>query len=167
MGPRSDCRPTDAEFEIVDIADFNLPILDEAYPAAYQNDHTKAFSAKIAEFDGYIFIVAEYNHSISGALKNALDYPNVEFNNKAAGFVSYGSKSGARAVEHLRGIASELQLAHVRNQVMFSIFTDVENFTTFKPTEQSSAALDPMRDQLLLWTRAMEFARSEALVTAG
>ncbi|WP_104044456.1 NADPH-dependent FMN reductase [Arthrobacter sp. ZGTC412] len=161
---------TDAEFEIVDIADFNLPILDEAYPAAYQNyqnDHTKAFSAKIAEFDGYIFVVAEYNHSISGALKNALDYLNVEFNNKAAGFVSYGSKGGARAVEHLRGIASELQLAHVRNQVMFSIFSDVENFNTFKPTEQSAAALAPMLDQLILWTRAMEFARSEALVTAG
>ncbi|CCQ44434.1 NADPH-dependent FMN reductase family protein [Pseudarthrobacter siccitolerans] len=161
---------TDAEFEIVDIADFNLPVLDEAYPAAYQNyqnDHTKAFSAKIAEFDGYIFIVAEYNHSISGALKNALDYLNVEFNNKAAGFVSYGSKGGVRAVEHLRGIASELQLAHVRNQVMFSIFSDVENFNTFKPTEQSAAALAPMLDQLILWTRAMEFARSEALVTAG
>lgn len=161
---------TDAEFEIIDIADFNLPILDEAYPAAYQNyqnDHTKAFSAKIAEFDGYIFVVAEYNHSISGALKNALDYLNVEFNNKAAGFVSYGSKGGARAVEHLRGIASELQLAHVRNQVMFSIFSDVENFNTFKPTEQSAAALAPMLDQLILWTRAMEFARSEALVTAG
>lgn len=161
---------TDAEFEIVDIADFNLPVLDEAYPAAYQNyqnDHTKALSAKIAEFDGYIFIVAEYNHSISGALKNALDYLNVEFNNKAAGFVSYGSKGGVRAVEHLRGIASELQLAHVRNQVMFSIFSDVENFNTFKPTEQSAAALAPMLDQLILWTRAMEFARSEALVTAG
>ncbi|WP_458782224.1 NADPH-dependent FMN reductase [Arthrobacter sp. D3-16] len=158
------------EFEVVDIADFNLPILDEAYPAAYQNyqnEHTKAFSAKIAEFDGYIFVVAEYNHSISGALKNALDYLNVEFNNKAAGFVSYGSKGGARAVEHLRGIASELQLAHVRNQVMFSIFSDVENFTTFNPTEQSAAALAPMLDQLILWTRAMEFARSEALVTVG
>ena len=82
----------------------------------------------------------------------------------SAGFVSYGSKGGVRAVEHLRGIASELQLAHVRNQVMFSIFTDVENFETFKPTEQAASALTPMLDQLLLWTRAMEFARSEALV---
>jgi NAD(P)H-dependent FMN reductase len=161
---------TDAEFEIVDIADFNLPVLDEPYPAAYQNyqnDHTKAFSSKVAEFDGYVFVVAEYNHSISGALKNALDYLNAEFNNKAAGFVSYGSKGGVRAVEHLRGIASELQLAHVRNQVMFSIFSDVENFQTFKPTEQAASALTPMLDQLLLWTRAMEFARSEALVSAN
>jgi NAD(P)H-dependent FMN reductase len=161
---------TDAEFEIVDIADFNLPVLDEPYPAAYQNyqnDHTKAFSSKVAEFDGYVFVVAEYNHSISGALKNALDYLNAEFNNKAAGFVSYGSKGGVRAVEHLRGIASELQLAHVRNQVMFSIFSDVENFQTFNPTEQAASALTPMLDQLLLWTRAMEFARSEALVSAN
>lgn len=160
----------DADFEVVDIADFNLPILDEPHPAAYQNylnDHTKEFSAKIAEFDGYIFVVAEYNHSITGALKNALDYLNVEFNNKAAGFVSYGSKGGARAVEHLRGIASELQLAHVRNQVMFSIFSDVENFKTFKPEQRSASALTPMLDQLILWTRAMAFARSEKLTVAS
>ncbi|UVJ40152.1 NADPH-dependent FMN reductase [Arthrobacter sp. CJ23] len=161
---------TDAEFEIVDIADFQLPVLDEPYPAGYQNyqnSHTKAFSEKINEFDGYVFVVAEYNHSITGALKNALDYLSVEFNNKAAGFVSYGSMGGARAVEHLRGIASELQLAHVRNQVMFSIFTDFENFSTFTPSETAASGLNPMLDQLVLWTRAMEFARNEALVAAN
>lgn len=95
-----------------------------------------------------------------------MDYLNVEFNNKAAGFVSYGSKGGTRAVEHLRGIASELQLAHVRNQVMFSIFSDVENFSLFRPTDQSASGLTPMLDQLILWTRAMEYARSEALAEA-
>lgn len=158
-------RP-EAEFELVDIAQWNLPLLDEAMPAGFQqyaNPHTQSWAAKIAEFDGYIFVTPEYNHSISGSLKNAIDYLSVEWNNKAAGFVSYGSMGGARAVEHLRGIASELQLAHVRNQVMFSLFTDFENFSEFKPTDQSASAMDPMLDQLLPWTRAMQSLREEAM----
>ncbi|GLB65585.1 MULTISPECIES: NADPH-dependent FMN reductase [Arthrobacter] len=161
---------TDAEFELVDIADFNLPLLDEAYPAAYQNyqnDHTKAWSAKISEFDGFIFVTAEYNHTLTPALANALSYLNVEFNNKAAGIVSYGSMGGARAAEHLRNVLSELQIAHVRNQVMFSLFTDFENFSEFKPTEQNAGTLAPMLDQLIPWTRAMEAVRAEAAVASN
>ncbi|MGW6175041.1 NADPH-dependent FMN reductase [Arthrobacter sp. NPDC055138] len=157
---------TDAEFEVVDIADFNLPLLDEAYPAAYQNyqnDHTKTWSAKIAEFDGFIFVTGEYNHTVTPALTNALSYLNVEFNNKAAGIVSYGSMGGARAAEHLRNILSELQIAHVRNQVMFSLFTDFENFADFKPTEQNAGTLAPMIDQLVPWTKAMESVRAAAV----
>ena len=161
---------TDAEFELVDIADFNLPLLDEAYPAMYQNyqnDHTKAWSAKINEFDGFIFVTGEYNHTLTPALANALSYLNVEFNNKAAGIVSYGSMGGARAAEHLRNVLSELQIAHVRNQVMFSLFTDFENFSDFKPTEQNAGTLAPMLDQLIPWTRAMEAVRAEAAVAAS
>jgi NAD(P)H-dependent FMN reductase len=161
---------TDAEFELVDIADFNLPLLDEAYPAAYQNyqnDHTKAWSAKISEFDGFIFVTAEYNHTLTPALANALSYLNVEFNNKAAGIVSYGSMGGARAAEHLRNVLSELQIAHVRNQVMFSLFTDFENFSEFKPTEQNAGTLAPMLDQLIPWTRAMEAVRAETAVASN
>ncbi|QTG79421.1 NADPH-dependent FMN reductase [Arthrobacter crystallopoietes] len=161
---------TDAEFELVDIADFNLPLLDEAYPAMYQNyqnDHTKAWSAKINEFDGFIFVTGEYNHTLTPALANALSYLNVEFNNKAAGIVSYGSMGGARAAEHLRNVLSELQIAHVRNQVMFSLFTDFENFSEFKPTEQNAGTLAPMLDQLIPWTRAMEAVRAEAAVAAS
>ncbi|MFT4470313.1 NADPH-dependent FMN reductase [Arthrobacter sulfonylureivorans] len=157
---------TDAEFEVVDIADFNLPLLDEAYPAAYQNyqnDHTKTWSAKISEFDGFIFVTGEYNHTVTPALTNALSYLNVEFNNKAAGIVSYGSMGGARAAEHLRNILSELQIAHVRNQVMFSLFTDFENFADFKPTEQNAGTLAPMIDQLVPWTKAMESVRAAAV----
>ena len=108
----------DVEFELVDLADFNLPVLDEpnlAGMAKYTKDHTKAFSKKIAEFDGYIFVTGEYNHTIPGALKNALDYLYVEWNNKVAGFVSYGSAGGSRAVEHLRQVMAELQVADVRH----------------------------------------------------
>ena len=160
----------DAEFELVNVADFNLPLLDEAYPAMYQNyqnDHTKTWSAKISEFDGFIFVAHEYNHSAGPVLVNALSYLNAEFNNKAAGFVSYGSMGGVRAVEHLRGVLSELQVAHVRNQVMFSLFADFENFSEFKPTEQSASTLAPMVDQLVVWTRAMEAVRTEQLAVAS
>src|SRR3989442_14198864 len=98
-------KRTDAEFEVVDIASFNLPLLDEPMPpmfGQYSHDHTKAWSAKIASFDGFIFVTPEYNHATSGALKNAIDFLYNEWVNKAAGFIGYGATSGARAVENLR-----------------------------------------------------------------
>src|SRR5688572_7966133 len=105
---------TDAEFELVDLNDFALPHLDEAVPASmgqYANAHTKAWAQKVDSFDGYIFVTPEYNHSTSGALKNAIDFVYAEWNNKAAGLVSYGSAGGTRAAEHLRLILAELQVA--------------------------------------------------------
>src|SRR5258705_77039 len=94
-----------AEFELVDIKDFNLPLLDEPMPpimGQYSKPHTKAWAAKIGSFDGFVFITPEYNHGTSGALKNAIDFLFREWNDKAAGFVSYGGAGGARAVEQLR-----------------------------------------------------------------
>ncbi|MET4925349.1 NAD(P)H-dependent oxidoreductase [Streptomyces sp. PSRA5] len=158
-------RRTDAEFELVDIAEFELPHLDEAVPPTmgqYAHAHTLAWSAKIASFDGYLFVTPEYNHSTSGALKNAIDFLYGEWNNKAAGFVSYGSVGGTRAVEHLRLIMSELQVATVRAQVALSLFTDFENFSTFKPGEHQKAALDTTLDQLVSWTKALRTVRTDA-----
>src|SRR5262245_62057234 len=97
---------TDAEFEIVDVRDYNLPLLDEPIPPSrgqYNNPHTRTWSAKIDSFDAFVFVTPEYNHSTSAALKNAIDFLFREWNNKSAGFVAYGSAGGARAVEHLRG----------------------------------------------------------------
>ncbi|CAM2785959.1 NADPH-dependent FMN reductase [Prescottella defluvii] len=159
----------DADYELVDIADYALPVLDEPYPAGmqnYQHEHTKNWSAKIAEFDGYIFVTGEYNHSVTPALANAISYLNAEFANKAAGIVSYGSAFGVRAVEHLRGMLSELQVAHVQKTGMFSLFTDFENFSTFAPTELQAASLAPVLDQLVPWTRAMKSVRESAMATA-
>lgn len=152
----------DAEFELVDIADFDLPLLDEGMPAAYSQyskDHTKKWSAKISEFDGFVMVTPEYNHSTSGALKNALDYLSLEWNNKAVGFVSYGSATGVRAVEHLRQIVGELQMADVRQQVMFSLFTDFENFSVFKPAEGKEDDVNAQLDQLIPWTNALKTIR--------
>ena len=159
----------DAEFELVDIADFNLPLLNEAVPAAYQSyghEATKEFSARIDEFDGFVFVTPEYNHSIAPALANALSYLNAEFANKAAGIVSYGSAFGVRAVEHLRGILSELQVAHVQKTGMFSLFTDFKDFSEFTPTERQAASVDPMLDQLVIWAKALEPVRAAVSVAA-
>lgn len=154
---------TDAEFEVVDIADFDLPIWDEEIPPSFgkgTKPHTVAWSSKMEEFDGYVFVTAEYNHSVTGALKNALDYLYVELNNKAAGFVSYGSAGGARAVEHLRGILSEQQVAHVRNVVAMSLSTEFTNYTEFTPGASATASVTPMLDQLVVWSRAMAAVRA-------
>ena len=157
-------RREDAEFEIVDIADFALPVWDEPVPPTWapggSSTQSKAWSARMDEFDGYVFVVSEYNHSITGALKNAFDYLGPELKDKAASFVSYGSAGGARAVEHLRGILSEQGVAHVRNNVPMSLFTDFENFSVFTPTEPASAAVEPMLDQLIAWTKAMQAVRA-------
>jgi NAD(P)H-dependent FMN reductase len=148
-----------ATYELVDLADFPLPHLDEAVPPSagqYANDHTKAWAAKIAKYDGFVFVSPEYNHSTSGVLKNAIDYLYAEWNNKAAAFVSYGSLGGARAIEHLRAISSELQIAHVRQQLSFSLFTDFENFSTFAPGPQHTDAAQAMFGQLEAWAGALK-----------
>src|SRR3954462_1948767 len=98
-------KRSDAIFELVDIKDFNLPLLDEPVPPSmgqYSKEHTKKWAAKIATFDGFVFVTPEYNHGTSGALKNAIDFLFAEWNDKAAGFVGYGSMGGARAIENLR-----------------------------------------------------------------
>ena len=84
-------------------------------------DHTKRWGETIAAYDGFVFVTPEYNHSISGALKNAIDFVYHEWTNKAAGFVSYGTTGGVRAVEHLRGIMAEVQVADVRAHVSMSL----------------------------------------------
>lgn len=151
------------DVELVDIADYDLPLLDEPAPPSlgnYSQEHTKKWAAKIAEADGFIFVTPEYNHSVPGSLKNAIDFIYAEWNNKAAGFVSYGSASGVRAVEHLRGIAAELQVATVRAQVMFNLAQDFENYSVLKkPGEHHEHGAATMLDQLEAWAGALKTVR--------
>ena len=152
----------DAKFEVVDITDYELPIYDEPIPPSfgqYEKPHTRAWAEKIASFDAYVIVSPEYNHGPSGALKNAIDFVYGEWNNKAAGFVSYGSAGGARAVEQLRLVMAELQVATVRAQVMLSLFTDFENFTVFKPDPRHEPEVHAMLDQLVSWGGAFKTLR--------
>jgi NAD(P)H-dependent FMN reductase len=149
----------DAEFALIDLADINLPLLDEGVPpivGQYANQHTKDWSAVVAGFDSYVFVAPEYNHSISGGLKNAIDFLYAEWNNKAAGFVSYGSAGGVRAVEHLRLVMAELQIATVRAQLTLNAYTDFENFSDFKPTERHADTLNGVFDQVIAWGTALK-----------
>jgi NAD(P)H-dependent FMN reductase len=146
----------DANYEIVDIVNFQLPFLgttDGTEPGI------AAWNEKLANLDGFVFIVQEYNHSITGALKNALDFAREAWNNKAAGIVSYGSTGGARAAEHLRGIMGELMIADVRVHPTLSLFTDFENFTTFKPAELHLKNVNDMIDQVIAWSGALKTLR--------
>jgi NAD(P)H-dependent FMN reductase len=108
-----------------------------------------------------VFIAPEYNHGIPAAVKNAIDYMFAEWNNKAAGFVRYGSAGGARAVEQLRLVMGELMVATVRAQVMLSIFTDFERFSVFKPGAGRDTEVNTMLDQVIAWGRALKAVRSK------
>lgn len=146
----------DANYEIVDIADFNLPFLgttDGTEPGI------AAWNEKLAGLDGFVFIVQEYNHSITGALKNALDFAREGWNNKAAGIVSYGSTGGARAAEHLRGICGELKIADVRTHPTLSLFTDFENGSEFKPQALHLDNVNGMLDEVVSWSGALKTIR--------
>src|ERR1700738_5357440 len=155
-------KRTDAEFELFDIKDFNLPLLDEPAPpimGQYSKPHTKAWAAKIDTFDAYVLVTPEYNHGISGALQNAIDFLFAEWNNKAAGFVSYGGASGARAVEQLRLVLAGVAIAPVRHQGLLSLFTDFENFSVFKPGPTKEQSVNDMLDQVIAWGGALRTLR--------
>ena len=154
---------SDADFELVDIAEYGLPLLDEPMPPSfgrYSRAHTRRWAAKIDSFDAYVFVTPEYNHGIPAALKNAIDYLFLEWNNKAAGFVSYGSMGGVRAVEQLRLVMAELMVADVRSQVRLSMFTDFENFSVFRPSPAHNEDLSELLDEVIAWGTALKRVRS-------
>jgi NAD(P)H-dependent FMN reductase len=155
-------RRNDAAYELVDIKDFDLPLLDEPTPPAmgrYQQPHTKHWAAKVASLDAFVFVLPEYNHGIPAALKNAIDFLFAEWKHKAAGFVSYGGAGGARAVEQLRLVLAEVHVATVRAQVLLSLLHDFENFTTFKPEPHHEKHVGTVLDEVMAWSGALERLR--------
>jgi NAD(P)H-dependent FMN reductase len=158
-------KRNDLDFEIVDLRDYNLPLFAEAASPAYappKNDEARRWGARLAGLDGLIFVTAEYNRSITGALKNALDYAYKEFNRKPAAFVGYGGVGGARAVEQLRLITVELQMAPTRGGVHISM----EPFVAVMKGEKTLADFDhlntganTMLDEFAWWVHALKAAR--------
>ena len=140
------------EFEIVDVAEYNLPFMGTATPNTKWNE-------KINELDGYIFVAQEYNHGMAASMKNAIDSARDEWFNKAAGIVSYGSAGGVRASEQIRLVLGEQKVADVRTNPAFNLFTDFENFTTFNPGEHMEPGINDMLDELILWSEAFKTIR--------
>jgi NAD(P)H-dependent FMN reductase len=156
---------TDAEYEFLDLRDYPMPFFDEVASNLYaptQNEVAVRWQKKLAEFDGYVIVTAEYNRAPTAVLKNALDYAYPEWNRKAVGFVGYGSVGAARAVEQLRTIAIELQMAPIRTAVHIQ-------GADFMGAWQQGAALEDMAhlqpgvtamlDELTWWTNALKTAR--------
>ena len=158
----------DAEFELVDLRDHPLPHLDEPNRPSlgqHANDHTKEWAKKIGAFDGFVIVTPEYNHGTSGVLKNAIDYLYAEWQNKAVGFVSYGSVGGARAAEQLRLVAGSLKMADVRQQVALSMITEFEDLSVFKPGDYNVGALHTLLDEVIAWSTALAPLRHPAIAT--
>lgn len=155
-----------AKFELVDLVEFNLPMYAEPISAAYSQDYQTPeaipWSKKIAELDGYVFVCPEYNHGITSALKNAIDYLYIEWNNKAAGIVSYGSAGGVRAAESLRIIMAELQVATVRSHPAMSLFTDFIKMKEFNPAAVHEKSVHVMLDQVIAWSTALQPLRTKS-----
>ena len=160
-------KRTDLAFEIIDLRDYPMPFFDEIASNAYvpsSNAVARAWQEKIASLDGFIFVTAEYNNSITAALKNALDYAYPEWNRKAAAFFSYGSAGGARAVQHLRDICVELQMAPVRQSVLImgkDFYPIMNGERQVKDLDQLEGQVDAMLDQLSWWTGALKRARKQ------
>ncbi|WP_428909951.1 NADPH-dependent FMN reductase [Niallia sp. Krafla_26] len=156
---------TDATFELVDIKDYHLPRYNESIPAImskdYQTPEAKPWSEKIDSLDGFVFVLAEYNKGITSGLKDAIDYLYQEWNNKAAGIVSYGSTLGVSAANELRLILSVPKVATVGTQVGMNLFTDFEDMSKFNPAPFHKDTLNTLFDEVIAWSTALKTIRTE------
>ena len=157
---------TGAEFELIDLADVNLPFLNESVPALqaqYEHEHTKAWSKVIAEADGFVFVTAEYNHGYTALLKNALDYLYHEWNHKPVAFLSYGAAAGgARAVEQLREVVGHLGMYDITEHVIMpDYYLQQDEAGVYQFTERHHHAATTMLQRLVFWADKMQMARAE------
>jgi NAD(P)H-dependent FMN reductase len=163
----------DMSVEVVDLREYPMPFFDEVASNAWapsQNEVAQRWQRKVAEFDGYIFVSAEYNRGVPAVLKNALDYAYPEWNKKPAAFVGYGSVGAARAIEQLRLIAIELQMAPIRTGVhlqgadFMAVWKGEKDIAELSYLRQNAS---DMLDQLVWWTHALRAAREQPAISAA
>jgi NAD(P)H-dependent FMN reductase len=163
----------DFDVEVVDLKDYPMPLFaEEASPlyAPSKNEVARRWQAKLAEFDGFIFTAAEYNHGPTAVLKNALDYVGPEWSNKPVAFVGYGGVGGSRAVEQLRLHAIELQMAPIRSAVHVLLpdyLAVVKEGKKLGDLDHLNQTAWQMLDQLAWWTAALKAAREKSLRQAA
>lgn len=158
-------KKSGVELEVLDLRDYPMPFFNEpnspsmSQPEKYTDESAKAWAAKIKQKDGFIVVTGEYNHGIPAVLKNALDYVYHEWNNKAVGFVSYGGVGGARCIEHLRGVAVELQMVPIRADIHIFFPMYMEALKDPKAFDSLNETADKFLDQLIWWTATLKEAR--------
>jgi NAD(P)H-dependent FMN reductase len=158
---------TDLQFELIDLRDYPLPFFNEKASNLWmptENAEGLRWQKKLAEFDGYVIVTAEYNHGPSAVLKNALDYAYVEWVRKPVAFVGYGAVGAARAVEQLRQIAIELQMAPVRSSVHIQggdFMQIMMGQKTLQELDYMPPLVTTMLDDLAWWTNALKVAREQ------
>jgi NAD(P)H-dependent FMN reductase len=159
---------TDLTAELVDLRDYPMPFFDEPLSPAWapvKNEAAQRWAAKLATLDGLVVITAEYNHGPTAVLKNAFDYAYTEFARKPIGFVGYGGVGAARAVEQLRLVATEVQMAPVRNAVhigmveFLGLWREGKAFADYPHLAQSAKGL---LDDMAWWAKALKTAREAA-----
>ncbi|MFZ9197486.1 MAG: NADPH-dependent FMN reductase [Bacilli bacterium] len=151
---QSKTRP--AAYELINLSDYALPLFGEKDA----KEAVQKWNDKIQSLDGYIFVTAEYNHSITGALKNALDTAGIPtWINKPAGIISYGYAGGARAAEHLRTILGALGVADVQQHVLFNLNAEMSQTEGFKPANYQVNLLAKLFDQVESWAKALKTTR--------
>ncbi len=155
------------EPELIDLRDWPLPFYNEVSGVSYLKgnfsiDLAKKWGKKIGEADGYIIVTPEYNHGYSAVLKNALDYAYVEWNNKPVAFVAYGGMvGGSRAVEQLRQVVIELQMAPIREAVYIPGVWAAFNEDGSPKDSTVNDSLNSLLVQLLWWATALKTAREK------
>ena len=160
---------TDMRVEHIDLREYPMPFFDEVASnlwAPSKNEVAQRWQKKVAEFDGYIFVTAEYNRGVPAVLKNALDYAYPEWNRKAAAYVGYGGVGAARAIEHLRNISVELQMAptrtgvHIQGGDFMAVWQQGKDIKELAYLEKNAK---DMLDELHWWASALKAARSQPL----
>lgn len=164
----------DIDAELIDLRDYPLPLFDAPASDLWMptpNEVAAKWQAKLNEFDGYIIVTAEYNRSITGALKNAIDWAYKPFMKKAVAYVGYGSVGGARAIEHLRNIMVELQAVSVRHAIHIGGSDFVPIMFGQKTWEETAPRFDAfvpeVLDNLVWWTNATKTARDADAANAA
>ncbi len=159
-----------AAFELVDLADYALPLLDEAVPALRmpgRHPHTRRWAERIGSYDAYIIVTPEYNSGPPASLTNAIDYLYPEWGGKPVGYVGYGIFGAVMAVQKLRAQAGVLRMADIGPQVALTLHEDFVNFTDFQPRDVHTAAVHSLVDELLAWAQALSPLRAASRTHAG
>lgn len=156
-------NPAGFEIGFVDLAEVDLPLLDEPnHPAMqkYEHAHTKRWSKIVGESDAFIFVLPEYNYTAPPSFINAIDYLYKEWNYKPAGFVSYGGISGGiRSTETAKHILTTVEMVPIKQQVMIPMVANHLVDGTFTPTEVHERSASTLLDTMALWAKALKSMR--------